>query len=395
MAGAGEPTRGNKMASDTGQSLNQLCKLVDEGCIECGLCQKDCLFLQRYGSPKKIAGQPLTMAGDLRFSFECSLCGLCTAVCPKKVDPAAMFAAMRVVGQEQDGGEFRQHAGLLRYESLGASPWFSWYGLPAGCDTVFFPGCAMAGSRAARVAQAYRHLRAMIPTLGLVLDCCTKPSYDLGRRDYFHRMFGAMRKSLEAKGVQTVLVACPSCYRVWSDYGGSIAVRSVYEQLAIGTPVHRARRIGVLAVHDPCPTRNDIGIHAAVRSILAAMGFTVQEMKHHGRKTVCCGEGGAACHVVPAMAGNWTAIRAREAEGRQIITYCAGCTSFLGRLTSAVHVLDLYFAPAQTLAGRVRVVRSPLTWVSRLLLRARAKGLVRPAVTGCRGKDGQVVFREG
>lgn len=376
------------------RSLSLLCGLVAEGCIECGLCQKDCLFLQRYGSPKKLAGQPMSTAEALRFSFECSLCGLCTAVCPKKVDPAAMFAAMRVTGQKLGGGEFPQHAGLLRYESQGASSTFSWYGLPAGCDTVFFPGCALTGSRAGRVIQTYRHLRAMIPTLGLVLDCCTKPSHDLGRREYFHRQFGALRHALEEKGIRTVLVACPSCYRVWSDYGGSIAVRSVYEQLASGPPPRQVKGAQLLTVHDPCPTRNDTSVHAAVRTLLTAMGFTLREMKHRGRKTVCCGEGGAACHVVPAMAGNWTALRAREAEGRQIITYCAGCTSFLGRLTPTAHLLDLYFAPEKTIAGRVRATRSPLTWIARLLLKLRASRLVRPAMTGVRGKDGQVVFQK-
>jgi Fe-S oxidoreductase len=390
----GEELRSPGTISNAGLSLKQRCKGVEEGCIECGLCEKDCLFLQRYGSPKKIAGRIMATAGDLRFSFECSLCGLCSAVCPKDVDPAAMFATMRVAGREQGCGEFRQHAGLLRYERLGASPWFSWYGLPAGCDTVFFPGCAMAGTRAATITQVYGQLRTMIPTLGLVLDCCAKPSHDLGRRDSFQRMFGALRAALEEKGVRTVLVACPSCYRVWQDYGGSVAVRSVYEELAACAPLRRVEGREVLTVHDPCPTRNDTGVHTAVRSLLAAMGFTLREMKHHGRRTVCCGEGGAACHLVPAMAGNWTAIRAGEAAGQRIITYCAGCTNFLGRRTPAFHVLDLYFAPERTLAGRNRVVRSPWTWLARLLLRARAKGLVHPAVSGTRGKDGRVMLRE-
>lgn len=377
------------------QSLAQHCQLVEEGCIECGLCQKDCLFLQRYGSPKKIAGQAMGTAAALQFSFECSLCGLCTAVCPKQVDPAAMFAAMRVARQERGGGEFKEHAGLLRYERLGSSPRFSWYGLPAGCDTVFFPGCAMAGSRPRRVAQTYRHLRTMIPTLGLVLDCCSKPSHDLGRRDFFHQSFGALREALLAKGVRTVLVACPSCYRVWSDYGGTITVRSVYEQLATIPPLHRARGGQALTVHDPCPTRNDTAVHAAVRSLLTAMGFSLREMKHRGRRTVCCGEGGAACYLAPAMAGNWTALRAREAEGLPLITYCAGCTGFLGRLTPAAHILDLYFAPEKTLSGRLRVIRSPLTWLARLLLRAKASSLVRPAVTGVRDRAaGPVLYRE-
>lgn len=390
---AESPGTNGPPAGTSGQRLELLRGLVAEGCIECGLCQKDCLFLQRYGSPKEIAGRSLAAGAELRFSFECSLCGLCTAVCPKQVDPAAMFLAMRNVGRELGCGEFRQHTGLLRYEALGGSPWLTWYGLPAGCDTVFFPGCAMAATRARRVLQACRHLQAQLPTLGLVLDCCCKPSHDLGRHAYFHRMFDQMREALQARGVRTVLVACPSCYRVWSDYGGGIGVRSVYEQLAEAPPLHRPPGAGTLVVHDPCPTRNEAKLHGAVRSLLTGMGFTLQEMRHAGRRTLCCGEGGAACHLVPGMAGNWTALRAREAEGRQIITYCAGCTGFLDRRTPAAHVLDLYFAPEQTLAGRAGVTRSPLTWLSRLLLRARAAGLVRPAITGGRERNGRVVFR--
>ena len=382
----------NKSAEQTKRELLDLYDSVAEGCIECGLCQKDCLFLQQYGSPKEIAEQRSLDLDKLQTSYECSLCWLCTAVCPTKIDPAAMFRAMRRQSQVTGNGKFDKHGTLLRYERWGASSTISWYGLPEGCDTVLFPGCAMAGSRSERVVDLYTHLKQKIPSLGVVLDCCTKPSHDLGRQEYFSAMFGALRDALEAQGVKQVLVACPSCYRVWNDYGGSIEVKSIYEQLVETGPLQTISSPVEVTVHDPCPTRYDVAIHGAVRRLITAMGFSLREMKHHGKKTICCGEGGAACYIAPDFAGNWTETRAKEAEGDYMVTYCAGCTHFLGRLSSVGHVVDLFFEPAKTLAGKVPIARSPVTWIKRLLLKRKLKKLVNTKVTGTRDADGRVVL---
>ena len=375
------------------QNLEHQSRQVEEGCIECGLCRKNCLFLQKYGLPKEIAAQNIESFRSLSTSFECSLCGLCTAVCPKDIDPAAMFFAMRLVAGSEGHGTYRQHKGLLSFERWGLSSLYSWYGLPDGCDTVFFPGCALAGTRSDRVVQIYRHLQKTIPALGMVLDCCTKPSHDLARKEYFQSMFGALREGLGRKGIRRVLVACPSCYRVWQDYGGSIKVETIYEQLARSGPARTVTDRVTLTVHDPCSTRDVRSVHRAVRSMVAAMGFPLMEMKHHGRWTLCCGEGGAACYLAPAYAGNWTKMRASEADGHPIVTYCAGCTGFLNPLAQTVHLADLFFAPEETLAGQVKVARSPMTWLHRILLKIRMKRLVRPLVSGRRDKVGEIVFR--
>lgn len=374
------------------QDLAHLYKAVAEGCIECGLCQKDCLFLKQYGSPKEIAARGRVSQGLLRESFECSLCGLCTAVCPKDIDPALMFFAMRKRGNEGGQGDFAEHGRLLSYERWGFSSLFSWYGLPRGCDTVFFPGCALLGSRSRRVIQIYEHLQKSIPGLGLVLDCCTKPSHDLGRSDFFTRTFGAMKKSLSESGVRTVLVACPSCYRVWQDYGEDITVRTIYEQLAQSGVPEKGRFSKTVTIHDPCAARNETKVHKAVRQLVASLGLEVSEMKHRGRRTICCGEGGAAGFVAPEFASNWTEIRAHEADNSHIITYCAGCTNYLGRLCRTDHIADLLFEPEQTLAGKVSVTRSPVTWLQRLLLKKRAPRLVQPVLTGKRDRHAQIVM---
>ncbi|GAB4336327.1 MAG: hypothetical protein Kow0089_06490 [Desulfobulbaceae bacterium] len=374
--------------------LRDICTSVMEGCVSCGLCRKDCRFLQEYGLPGAIAEGCSTDPARLEAAFECSLCGLCTAVCPKDIDPAAMFAAMRCAAGDQGRDDFPEHRSLLRYERWGLSPTFSWYGLPAGCDTVFFPGCAFAGSRSGRVLDIYSHLRRSIPSLGIVLDCCAKPSHDLGRNDFFTAMFGALRDGLAKQGIQKILVACPSCYRVWNDYGHPVRVATIYELLAEAPPPRSLATPVPATVHDPCATRHDTPIHAAVRRLAVKAGLALDEMKHSGTKTLCCGEGGAAWYLAPEFAGNWTTTRVREAGGRFMVTYCAGCTNFLGRQARVGHAADLFFAPEETLAGRVRITRSPFTWIARWRLKRVLRKVVGAAVTGTRDAAGRVRFRE-
>ncbi|MCI5221040.1 MAG: hypothetical protein D3914_18055, partial [Candidatus Electrothrix sp. LOE2] len=159
--------------------ISQL-QLHAENCLDCGRCVRECRFLQQYGSPKAIASswQPNTKFGR-QLPFACNLCGLCTAVCPPKVglDPATMFLEMRQQVVESGAAPFPKHKRLLAYEERGVSDRYSWLALPEHCDTVLFPGCAFAGTRPARLLELFEHLRQSIPSLGMVLGCCTKPSH--------------------------------------------------------------------------------------------------------------------------------------------------------------------------------------------------------------------------
>jgi Fe-S oxidoreductase len=347
---------------------------IYDKCIECKLCVKECAFLKRYGTPKQIAETILDNSVDLNIAYECSLCNLCLAVCPVKINPGAMMLAMRRIAVARGHEDFSRQQVLINYEKRGTSKLFSWYGLPEGCQTVLFPGCSVSGSRADRVVQLFKYLRKSEPTLGVVLDCCTKPSHDLGRQEYFYSMFNRMKERLTDHGVKKVLTACPSCYRIFKEYGSPLEVQSVYELLEHGE--HAARNISPVTVHDPCSGRFDEGPQDAVRSLISAMGIPVEEMKYQRKKTICCGEGGAAGYIDPSMATGWTDRRAEEAAGRHIITYCAGCTSFLGKKCRADHLLDLYFDPQTTLAGKASVTKSPFTYLKRLLLKQKLKKLV-------------------
>jgi len=223
-------------------SLLQALQTISDKCINCRFCKQECAFLHQYGKPKQIADSyDPTNKTYQAMAFECSLCKLCASFCPVDINPAHMFLEMHREAVRTGNGDYRKHRGIVSYERRGTSKRYSYYALPEGCHTIFFPGCAFPGTRPDKTWALFEHIRKTMPTLGILLDCCTKPSHDLGRDDYFDAMFGEMRDYLVNHGIRNVLVACPNCYKIFSRYGGRLSVRTVYEFLAEdGLPTNKS-----------------------------------------------------------------------------------------------------------------------------------------------------------
>ncbi len=359
---------------------------IRDRCTECGACVKACAFLSHYGTPKAItSGFDFSLPRHQAIAYECSLCSLCSAVCPEKLDPFRLFLEIR--RQHVAGGHFEESAyrTILGYEKRGTSSIFSWYGLPAGCDTVFFPGCSLPGTRPEVTLRMFQDLQKAVPAIGIVLDCCMKPSHDLGRREHFESVFGEMTGYLSGQGVKRVLVACPNCFKIFQHHGNGIAVQTVYEFIhANGFNAGSKSEGWEVSVHDPCALRNQVPVQKAVRGLLAEMGLTTTALKHRGRHTVCCGEGGMVGFVKPEFAKAWGAIRQREASGRQMVTYCAGCTGFLSRVSPTIHIADLLYRPEAALNGKLKVARAPFTYWNRLMLKRRLRQELNPQTSRVR-----------
>jgi len=351
------------------------------GCTNCGRCVKECAFLRKYGTPGYIAD---TFEGaDTKIAsrpFECSLCGLCTTLCPERLDLDGLFLEMRREAVDRGFGDFPEHSPLLNYERLGTSRRFTLYRLPRGCTTVFFPGCSLSGTRPDGVNRLFSLLQQGDPGLGIVFDCCMKPSHCLGREQYTNAMFGEMNNWLVQQGVKEVLVACPNCQVMFTSLGRGVKVRTVWEALA-GSGVQPERVSGTITVHDPCVIRNAVPVHQAVRTLLRRQGVMVEEMPHFGITTVCCGKGGGVDMLNPDLAASWGELRKSEAAGRRIITYCAGCVQALGGETPTSHLLDLLLEPELTLAGTVKGAAAPFTYLNRLRLKRAFKRKEGFAVT--------------
>ncbi|MCF8056988.1 MAG: VTT domain-containing protein [Desulfocapsa sp.] len=291
--------------------------------------------------------------------------------------------------------DFSGYGIILNYESKGTSKLYSYYALPEQCDTVLFPGCTLPGTRPDKVMSLFGHLQKTIPGLGLVLDCCTKPSHDLGRDKHFHAMFNEMQEYLLQNGVKNVLVACPNCYRVFSEYGDSLKVKTVYEYLAETSLPATPNIPVVITIHDPCSTRDEVQIHAAIRKLATKKSLQIEEMKHNGPKTICCGEGGSVGCVNPDYSKGWGARRKKEAGGTRILTYCAGCANFLSSVNPTSHMLDLLFDPEATLAGKSKVSKAPWTYLNRLRLKNQFKKKIHAAVSRERTFTGENQAKSG
>lgn len=363
-----------------GGDLARRLEEISTKCIDCRLCRRECRFLQRYGSPKAIAESYDPSDEKLwAMPFQCSLCGLCAAVCPVRIDPSRMFLEMRREAARNGEADYRRHSVILNYEKRGMSRRYTWYGLPEGCDTVLFPGCTLAGTRPGVVLRLFEHLKKSVPALGIVLDCCAKPSHDLGRQAFFETAFGKMSARLAEKGVRTVLLACPSCHSMFKAYGGEIEARTVYEIMDMHGLPEGERISGTAVLHDACAMRFESSVHEAVRSMARARGVEIEEMPHCREKTLCCGEGGSTPFVAPDFAGAWSALRKKEAADARILTCCAGCLVTLGKIAPTTHLLDLVFEPEAAMAGKTKPSRAPFTYWNRLRLKSRFKKLLADA----------------
>ncbi|AGF77082.1 Fe-S oxidoreductase [Desulfocapsa sulfexigens DSM 10523] len=359
---------------------------IAKDCVNCGICVKECAFLQEYGSPQKLAESWLERKDTIinkEFPFECSLCGLCHGVCPKELDSSAMFLAMRQELVNEGHGRLRQHKTIRAYERRGSSSLLSWYYFPENCHTVLFPGCAIPGSRPETFSHLFELLQETIPDIGIVFDCCTKPSHDLGDMAHFKKMFAELCSILSKNSVTKVLVSCPNCHRIFKEYSTGIEVRTVYEEL-LQSPKIRGGIQTEVTIHDPCGVRFVPEVQQSTRNILQHQGITIREMEHSRERTFCCGEGGSAGFIRPDFAREWTQKRVTEAGSDPIISYCAGCTHFLGESATTHHLLDLLFFPEAVVAGKQRVSKTPVIYWNRFRLKRALQKKLQGGVSGSR-----------
>lgn len=341
---------------------------VSQSCTQCQLCVQECAFLQHHGNPKRLADNCTPDTCSL--AFECHLCELCTAVCPHSLNPAKMFLEMRREAFERGQADFPEHKGLRNYERTGTSKRFSFYSLPQGCDTIFFPGCALSGSRAQTTHKTYRHLQQHVPTIGIVLDCCSKPSHDLGDSAQFNSRFDEIKTYLQDQGVKTVLVACPNCQRIFTEYAHEFSTLTVYEWLD-GYPLPDSPQgEGEMAIHDPCVSRFYNRTQDSVRSLIRKKGFKIFEPLHTKHQTLCCGEGAGVKSLTPHRSRLWSDKRQEETSGKSMVSYCAACATALSGQTQCLHILDLLFDADSALNGKA-AAKAPVTYFNRLKLKHR------------------------
>lgn len=335
-------------------------------CTSCGACIHPCDFLVRHGSPAYIAQKADRPETGIS-AFECSLCGECDARCPHQLKPSRLFLAMRQQAQQQGIVPNTRYTPWYRYEQLSRSVLFRRYHLPGQANTVFFPGCSFPGGHPDSVRGVYALLKQIDPSIGLVLDCCSKITHDLGNSSRFDQQFAQLLSRLKQKAITTIITACPGCTSIFHRYAGNeITVTNLYQFLASHRdtlPLHRLTH--TVSVHDPCPSRFDRPQQQAIRTLLATIGCTISELPVSGRLTRCCGQGGMVGAVQPDTVTT-EAVKIHPGKDRLLVTSCGGCREALSTAGATVHLADLLTGSTVTATDRI----SSLTkWFNRLKLR--------------------------
>ncbi|MGL1931338.1 MAG: (Fe-S)-binding protein [Desulfotalea sp.] len=344
------------------QMINDPVQKVIQECVSCGLCVKECSFLQKTGDPRDICEN--SQAKELVFS--CNLCGLCKITCPKTIDIPKAFLELRRQKSREDGAQ-RKHLPLQIFQSLNSCSALSLFHIPDGCDTVFFPGCSFTNNHSNTTEKIYRHLSVTLDNIGLVLTCCSKPSYDLGLNK-FDQSFAKTITKLKQKGVKEIITACANCFEIFKKYATDIKVTSLYQTLSAFPPPAQKINEDVI-IHDSCVTRNRDEIHNAVRELTSHIGGNIFRQKYEKRNTVCCGEGGAASFSYPEAIIDWSKKRREGNHGKMVITYCAGCQKTL-QVERKSHILDLLFNQ-DTANYNAKRNSAPFSYIKRFLLKHR------------------------
>jgi NADPH-dependent glutamate synthase beta subunit-like oxidoreductase len=352
-------------------------------CLECRcrICVDECEFLSRScRSPQELGSRLLTdVAAAVDLVYSCTLCGLCSAVCPEGLALGGIMLEARRELVRRGLGPLPQHQPLVASYRRSIEPPLTLAVPAAGrrrSKRIFLPGCGLSSASPRAAARAYRWLREGYPDLGVALYCCGAPVLDLGMEEEFARGKEGLLRLLETVGAEEVLAACPSCTRVLREHIPEVRVAAAWVELAELTAPRPSRTGATVTIHDSCRARGDARLQEALRTLVERSGAKVVEPAHSRERTLCCGRGGGVGLLGRELGRSLGRRRVAEA-GEAVVTACAGCRRVLvGGGAAAVHLVD-FLADSRWLRHATRPpprglhVRANRA-VTRLLLRRQA-----------------------
>lgn len=337
-------------------------------CLEC---VKACEFLAHHGSyPKRyireIYNNDCIVMGAHkanRMANTCSLCGLCSAVCPEHLPMGDFCLEARQSMVQRGKMQPSFHDFALRDMAFSNSDACALSRHQPGTTEsafLFFPGCQLSASSPEHVAEVYAYLGQRLEGgVGLMLGCCGAPAHWSGEEGLFRAVLDRLLAEWTGLGNPRIITACSSCHRLFKEQCADLPVVSLWTLLdqiglpptAIGRWAEEGSPARSLAIHDPCTTRDEAQVQQSVRRLLAQTGVRVADLGDPAL-TSCCGFGGLMSFVNPEVADKTLDRRAEESDA-DFVTYCAMCRdNFARRGKRALHILDLLFGDDTDAAGR-------------------------------------------
>ena len=352
-------------------------------CTECGRCQDVCPAFNtgKELSPKLLimalrdqvfADGPKLLRGEEGFEpqplvpgavtddvvWDCVTCGACVRECPVSIEHVDHIIDLRRHLVMVDSRFPAEAEPMLRDVERASNPWgrpqterADWAerlgvrvlepGDPPP-DVLYWVGCAASfDERARTAAESTAKLLAAagvdFAILGPRESCTGDPARRMGNEYLFQSYAEQNVKTLNDAGVTKVVASCPHCFNTigneYPDFGGDYEVIHHTELLA---GLVREGRLqpnaaeGRITYHDSCYLARHNDVLSDPRELVAAVGKPI-EMERSGKRTFCCGAGGA--HMwMEERAGKINEERVREAAetgAETLAVACPFCTVML------------------------------------------------------------------
>jgi Fe-S oxidoreductase len=342
-------------------------------CTECGRCQDVC---PAYATGKDLSPKllimgirdqlftegPAALAGGALSAlvpnavtddvvWDCVTCGACVHECPVSIEHVDHIVDLRrnlVMVESRIPAETET---MLRDVERGSNPWgkpqaerASWAeGLGVRVlepgdpppEVLYWVGCAAAYDERARtsaISTAKLLLAAGLDVaiLGPRESCTGDPARRAGNEYVFQSFANANVETLNDAGATKIVASCPHCFNTlaneYPDFGGRYEVMHHSELLAELVREGRLAPVAgqsTITYHDSCYLARHNDVLEAPRELVGRIGRPL-EMARSGKRTFCCGAGGA--HMWMEERGSQiNEERAREATATGADTLAVAC----------------------------------------------------------------------
>lgn len=324
-----------------------------EECIDCKACMKGCVMLDEFtDSPKSLLTNFSKANPNANISFSCATCDYCFTVCPKDISFQHIFSESKKEHARDDKvlKSFGYKAVMFHQKNSFSKLFTSKTKFRSGeyKNMAFMPGCALSSYSPEMVQKIYKHLQIILPGINIIQQCCGQPTKIVGDIKRFNSYYEKLQGDIDYMQADTIITACENCYMSLKEHSPNVKAKTLYEILdEFGIPNEKEGLFSSfesVALHDPCPTRNQKSLHESVRSLLKKLGVNFEEFKHNKAKTECCGSGGMLELTNPKLAIEQMQNRANQTKCENIVTYCQSCSeSMVKGGKNGIHILDLIF----------------------------------------------------
>ena len=325
-------------------------------CIQCRCeeCMKSCAYLAHYKKhpsllSKEIYNNTQIIMGDHQLNKpmnSCSLCGLCTVVCPNGFDMAKVCHKARQNMVSTDKMPLAPHEFALLDMLFSNDEAFLSRPQPGfdRCRYVFFPGCQAAAIAPETVKAAYLDLCDRLEGgVALMLGCCGAICDWAGRYEMQEQTKEFLDRELAKLGDPIVIAGCPTCRRELAGHEGLQIVGIWDLLLELGLPEGGHGLERPAAMHDSCGARGDEQTQNAIREIARRLGCELTDTPYSGDRSPCCGYGGLTAYANREVAQEMTE-KCLERSDAPYISYCMACRDRFARQgRESRHILELVY----------------------------------------------------